>query len=64
MAKVTGRVHSPLRNSAWASVGLAAAKTSAGAPRSICACSVLEPPKLYFGPLLSAGKTLVRDVAA
>ena len=46
MAKVTGRVQRPSLNSVWASVGLADAKTSAGAPRSICSCSVFEPPKL------------------
>jgi hypothetical protein len=64
MAKVTGRSQSPSRKSAWASLGLAEAKTSAGAPRSICSCSVFDPPKLYRGLLLSAGKTLVTEVAA
>ena len=46
MAKVTGRVQRPSLNSVCASVGLADAKTSAGAPRSICSWSVFEPPKL------------------
>ena len=46
VANVTGRVQRPARNSAWASVGLAEANTSAGAPRSICVCSWLEPAKL------------------
>ena len=46
VANVTGRVQRPARNSACASVGLAEANTSAGAPRSICACSWLEPAKL------------------
>jgi hypothetical protein len=49
VANVTGRVQPPCLNSACASCGLADAKTSAGAPRSICSCSWLEPAKLYVG---------------
>jgi hypothetical protein len=46
VANVTGRVQSPSLKSACASEGSADAKTSAGAPRSICSWSVFEPPKL------------------
>ena len=49
VANVTGRVQRPSLNSACASFGLAAAKTSAGAPFSICVCSWFEPAKLYVG---------------
>ena len=49
VANVTGRVQRPARNSACASFGLAEANTSAGAPRSICVWSWLEPAKLYVG---------------
>jgi hypothetical protein len=46
VANVTGREHRPSLNSARASFGLADANTSAGAPRSIWACSMFEPAKL------------------
>src|SRR3954469_9160664 len=64
MAKVTGRVQRPSRKRAWASLALADANTSAGGPRSICVCSAFDARKLWVGTLLSAGKTLVSDVAA
>ena len=64
VANVTGREQSPSLNSARASSGLAEAKTSAGPPRSIWACSVLEPPKLYDGEPVIAGKASRSDDAA
>ena len=42
----------------------AEAKTSAGAPRRICAASVSEPAKEYFGDGSIRGNTLINDAAA
>ena len=49
VANVTGRSHLPPLKRACGSAVLADAKTSAGAPRSICVCSTLEPRKLNVG---------------
>lgn len=64
VANVTGRSQWPPLKSACASCGLADAKTSAGAPRSICVCSVLEPRKLYVGDVSTCVKTSRSEDAA
>src|SRR3954451_3264534 len=63
VAKVTGREHRPSRNSACGSAGLAEAKRSAGAPRSIWSWSWFEPAKLYFGDLSMTGNAELSEAA-
>ncbi len=63
VANVTGREHLPSRNSAAGSAGLADAKRSAGAPRSICSWSWFEPAKLYFGAPSMTGNAELSDAA-
>src|SRR5437868_8371673 len=62
--KTTGLEHSPFARSWFGSFMSAEAKTSAGAPCSICAASVFEPPKEYLGAASILGKTSVSDAAA
>ena len=64
VANVTGFVTMPALYSACGASGLAAAKTSAGAPSRIWAARVSEPAKLYFWLLSRYGKTSVSDAAA
>src|SRR5438874_4233058 len=62
--KTTGLEQSPFAWSWFGSFMSAEAKTSAGAPCSICAASVFEPPKEYLGAASILGKTSVSDAAA
>src|SRR3954453_9675413 len=64
VANVTGRSHLPSLKSACGSCGLAAANTSAFAPRSICSCRVLDAAKLYVAFLSICVKTSRSDEAA
>ena len=64
VANVTGRVQRPAANSAWASFGLAAANTSAGAPFSIWRCSTFEPAKLYVAEPSISGNAARSEAAA
>src|SRR3954471_4787991 len=64
VAKVTGFPTMPALYRAWGASGLAAANTSAGAPRRIWAASVSDPAKLYFWLLSRYGKTSVSEAAA
>src|ERR1700688_1458315 len=62
--KLTGCATTPFAYN-WAGIVVfAEANTSAGAPSVICAASVFDPPKEYFGPGSIAGNTFVSDDAA
>src|ERR1044071_6372293 len=62
--KTTGFEQSPFAYSWAGSVVLAAANTSAGGPRVICAASAFDPPNEYRCDGSSFGKASVNDDAA